>query len=122
MDNKGWGYGKVILLGEHFVVYGLPSIVSAIEMKTEATVTPKEQPGWTLKDERPATPGYKEEKLEQQKDSINRVLKAAGVDAKKGGLDIWMGGDLFAASGVGASAASCAALARALNLTFNLGF
>ena len=122
MEKKGWGYGKVILFGEHFVVYGIPSIVSAIAMKTEATVKERDKPGWDLKDERPATPGYKEEKLEQQKDSINRVLKAAGVDTSKKGLDIWIGGDLLAASGVGASAASCTALARALNSTFDLGF
>ncbi|MEM2875257.1 MAG: mevalonate kinase [Candidatus Hadarchaeales archaeon] len=114
----GKGYGKVILFGEHFVVYGIPSIVSAIDKYTTATVERIEGTGWTLEDLRPATPGYKEEKLEQQRESIERVLRAAGITAP---VKITLGGDLVAASGIGASAASCVALARALSDEFGLG-
>jgi mevalonate kinase len=120
MENKG--YGKAILFGEHFVVYGIPSIVSAISMATEAKVDIIDKPGWTLQDDRPATPSYKDDKREHQEDSINRIIKAAGVNLSKKGIHIWLGGDLYAASGVGASAASCTAVARALNETFKLGF
>jgi mevalonate kinase len=66
--------------------------------------------------------GYKEEKLEQQKDSINRVLKAAGIGTTKTPIKITLGGDLVAASGIGASAASCVAIARALSDEFGLSF
>ena len=120
--GKGIGFGKVILFGEHFVVYGIPSIVSAIDRATTATVEPFEGGGWSLDDQRDATPGYKEEKLEQQKDSIERILKAAGIDLTKNPIKIILGGDLIAASGIGASAASCTAIARALSDEFNLGF
>ncbi len=119
--GRGIGFGKVILFGEHFVVYGVPSIVSAIDKVTTATVERSEGSGWTLEDNRPSTPGYKEEKLEQQKESIDRILKAAGIDTAETPIKITFGGDLVAASGIGASAASCAALARALSEEFNLG-
>ncbi|MGQ9788621.1 MAG: mevalonate kinase [Candidatus Hadarchaeaceae archaeon] len=118
--GKGKGYGKVILINEHFVVYGVPSIVSAIEKATVATVERSEGSGWVLDDRRPATPSYKEEKQEQQRDSIERVLKVAGVDVSKTAIRITLAGDLVAASGIGASAASCVALARGLSEEFNL--
>ncbi|NIO38142.1 mevalonate kinase, partial [Candidatus Bathyarchaeota archaeon] len=76
----------------------------------------------SIQDDRPATPGYKKEKLDHQKDSMERILKAAGIDANTTPIKIILEGDLKAASGVGASAASCAAIARALSRQFNLGF
>lgn len=118
--GKGIGFGKVILFNEHFVVYGVPSIVSAIDKATVAVVERFDGKGWVLRDERPATPGYKEEKLEQQRESIERILRAAGLDTTKNPIKIWFGGDLVAASGIGASAASCVALARALSDEFGL--
>lgn len=103
------------------MVYRVPSIVSAIDKATTATVERSEGPGWTLDDRRQATPGYKEEKLKQQRESIDRILKAVGIDSIKNPIKITFGGDLVAASGIGASAASCTALARALSDEFNLG-
>jgi len=119
--GKGSGFGKVILFNEHFTVYGIPSIVSAIDRATTATVEPFEGTGWTIDDRREATPGYKEEKFEQQKDSMERILKAAGIDTTRDPIKITLGGSLVAASGIGASAASCTAIARALSDEFNLG-
>jgi len=119
--GKGSGFGKVILFNEHFTVYGIPSIVSAIDRATTATVEPFEGTGWVIDDQRKATLGYKEEKLEQQKDSTERILKAAGIDTTRNPIKITLGGDLVAASSVGASAASCTAIARALSDEFNLG-
>jgi mevalonate kinase len=119
--GEGSGYGKVILFNEHFVVYGIPAIASAIGSRTIAKVELSDGKGWSIRDERPATPGYKEEKLDHQKDSTERILKAAGIDTNITSLKIILGGDLKATSGVGASAASCAAIARALSHQFNLG-
>ena len=36
--GSGSGFGKVILFGEHFVVHGLPGIVSAIDLTANAEV------------------------------------------------------------------------------------
>ncbi len=117
----GAGYGKSILFGEHFVVYGLPSLAAGIGSETTAKVTRTTQPGWTIDDKRSEVPGYKEKKTDEQKDSINNVLRYSGVDVKNQGIHIELGGDLICASGIGASAASCVALARAVNDEFKLG-
>ena len=110
--GKGSGYGKVILFGEHFVVHGVPGIVSAIDSTTDAEVT-KVQKGINVRDERKTAKGYSEEKRLQQLESIQNMLKAMGVDPKIA-LDIWVGGTLPGFSGLGASAASSVAIARAI--------
>ncbi|MEM4262402.1 MAG: mevalonate kinase [Thermoplasmata archaeon] len=109
--------GKLIMFGEHFVVYGLPSIAAAIDSRTTATV--ERSAKYELIDNRPETPGYKKEKARQQADSIERMFRAMGIYGKP--VRIVLSGDLVAASGVGASAASCSAIAAALNAEFNLG-
>lgn len=118
--GKGSGFGKVILFNEHFVVYGIPAIASAIDSRTIAIVERVKGKGWELNDKRKATLGYKEEKLAQQKDSVERILKAIDIDTNKNPIRIILSGDLVAASGIGASAASCVALARALSDEFKL--
>jgi mevalonate kinase len=110
--GKGSGYGKVILFGEHFVVHGVPGVVSAIDSTTDAEVK-KAQSGINVKDERKTAKGYSEEKRLQQLESIERMLKAMGIDPKIP-LDIWVGGTLPGFSGLGASAASSVAIARAI--------
>jgi len=118
--GTGKGYGKTILFGEHFVVYGLPSIASALGAYTTADVKVVKGNGWTINDQRPATPGYKEKKNNEVMQSIANVINHLKVDIENQRLEISFAGDLIAASGVGASAAQCTSLARALNETFNL--
>ncbi len=120
--GQGVGFGKVILFNEHFVVYGIPAIASAIGAKTTATVERNAGTGVELKDERPETPGYKAEKFEQQNESLGIMLKFMKIDTQLHHYTVTLGGDLLAASGVGASAASCAAIARAISEELNLNF
>jgi len=120
MSGEGIGFGKAILFNEHFVVYGIPSIVSAIGKYTVSKIEEISQSGWKINDNRKATPRYKEDKIDQQKDSINRILKKLGIDLSKKGIEITLEGSLYCASGVGASAASCVAIARALSDHFDL--
>jgi mevalonate kinase len=118
--GHGIGFGKAILFNEHFVVYGIPSIVSAIGNYTVAKVEPYDKPGFILADKRPATPKYKEDKLSQQKESFELMFKKMGLDFSKKGVNITLEGNLYAASGIGASAASCVAVARALAEYFDM--
>ncbi len=120
--GKGSGFGKTILFGEHFVVYGFPAIAAAVGSTTTARVRRLSEPGWKLTDNRPAVPGYKKKKLDEQKVSIENILEFAGIDVSEEGLHIILGGKLVCASGIGASAASCTAIARALNDEFRLGW
>lgn len=111
--GRGSGFGKVILFGEHFVVHGVPGIVSAIDLTADAEVK-KIGDGITIKDERRGAKGYTEKKRTQQKESIQRMLKTMGIDLEKAFLEIRLGGNLPGFSGVGASAASSVAIARAI--------
>jgi len=120
--GQGVGFGKVILFNEHFVVYGIPAIASAIGVKTTATVERSAGSGVELKDARPESPGYKAEKLGQQKESLDILLKFMNIDTQHNHYNITLEGDLLAASGVGASAASCAAIARAFSQELHLNF
>lgn len=116
----GKGYGKTILFGEHFVVFGLPAIASALDSVTIADIKVSEGSGWVVDDQRPATPGYKKKKYKEAMQSIQNVLDYLKISTENQKLEISFSGDLIAASGVGASAAQCTSLSRALNETFNL--
>ena len=118
--GTGKGFGKTILFGEHFVVYGLPAIASALGTYTTANVEVVEGKGWTVDDQRPATPGYKKMKYDEAMQSITNVIEHLKINVENQKLEITFAGDLIAASGVGASAAQCTSLARALNDTFSL--
>ncbi len=120
--GRGTGFGKTILIGDQFVLEGVPAIVSSLSYETMATVERFDGDGWVLEDNRVEVPGYKESKKEQQIESINRILEVMKIDAKEDPIKIIFEGSLLAGSGVGASAASCVSLARALNEEFNLGF
>jgi mevalonate kinase len=118
---KGTGFGKTILIGDQFVLDEVPAIVSSISFETVTTVERIDGEGWILEDNRIEVPGYKEKKKEQQARSIDRILEVMKIDTKKNPIKITCGGTLLAGSGVGASAASCVSLARALDAEFDLG-
>ena len=119
--GKGYGFGKVILFGEHFVVHGVPGIVSAIDSSAYAEVK-RNVKEIKIKDERKGSKGYAQEKKIQQLESINRMLKKMKLDPEKTGINISLGGSLPGFSGLGASAASSVAIARAIAEEFNLSF
>ncbi len=102
------------------MVYGLPAIASALGSITTAEVKLVNGNGWIVDDQRFATPGYKKKKLIEAEQSIKNVIEYLRVDTENQKLKITFAGDLIAASGVGASAAQCTSLSRALNNTFNL--
>jgi len=111
------GFGKLILYGEHFVVYRQPALVAAVTASTDATVelsTAEWSTGLIVEDLRPAVPGYKDKKADEMLESTRLVLDHFGVDPKKRGVKVVLSGDLAPVSGIGASAANCVSVARAL--------
>ena len=112
------GYGKLILYGEHFCVYEQPAFVGAVTAYTDCRVELWPSEPWScgmiIEDNRPAVVNYKDTKREEMVESTKLVLKHLGYDADKRAIKIRLGGDLCAVSGIGASAANCVSLARAL--------
>ena len=47
---QGHGFGKTILFGEHFVVYGLPGIVAVLDKKIEVSVEPSKTSEYSFVD------------------------------------------------------------------------
>lgn len=116
---QGYGFGKVILFGEHFVVYFLPAIASAIGEKTIAEIEKSDK--YELIDNRPATEGYKAKKQGEMERSMKLILDFMKIDVKKNPVKITLSGNLFCTSGIGASAAMATSIARAFSEYFSLG-
>jgi len=114
----GKGFGKTILFGEHFVVYGLEGIPCALGQKTICEVEKiSGEKGYELVDNRPENGDYKEKKKEEYANLITAILNHLKVEER---VKITLSGDLVPASGVGASAACAAALSEAISNEFNL--
>lgn len=111
------GFGKLILFGEHFVVYKVPALVGAIDHYTncECTVTPNDSSGLHITDHRPAVPNYKTKKADEAKAAIQLVLDHFQIDTSTTKVELVFGGTLTCVSGIGASAAQVVSLARALS-------
>ena len=116
--GKGIGYGKTILFGDMFAVFGIPVIASALSMTADAQVVRTASAVWEIKDERREAKGYKEEKKGMQIESLERIFKHLRFRPEH--LRILLSGDLPAMSGIGATGASSVAIARALSEEFNL--
>ncbi|MEM4336305.1 MAG: mevalonate kinase [Candidatus Anstonellales archaeon] len=105
---KGKGFGKTILFGEHFVVYGKTGIVAGLEKGIEVEVEKSDE-------DEVATNEYKRERME----SLKAIKRALGVDA---GVRIKnVHSELPAGGGLGSSAALAVAIARAIDNEFDLG-
>lgn len=119
MSGRGIGYGKTILFGEHFVVYGLPGIAGAIGEITIAEV--EENQGFEFVDERPAIEGYKVKKKNEIQRQVDALKEIFSESLSKSNVKITLKGNLQCASGIGASGALASAIARAMNEHFSLG-
>jgi mevalonate kinase len=116
--GKGIGYGKTILFGEMFAVFGTPVIASALSMTADAEVVQTTTGGWEIRDQRREAKGYKAEKKGMQMESLERIFTHLRLRPEH--LRIVLGGDLPAMSGIGATGASSVAIVRALSEEFNL--
>jgi len=116
--GRGIGYGKTILFGEMFAIFGIPVIASALSITADAEVTQSASGGWDIRDERREAKGYKAEKKGMQLESLERIFRHLRFRPEN--LRIRLSGDLPAMSGIGATGASSVAIVRALSEEFNL--
>jgi len=100
--GKGEGHGKIIIFGEHFVVYGAPAIAAGISNTTKVEVKRSER-NRIVSDQRVIE--------ELSLAAIGNVLTAMGV---KDRYEVKMSGDLPTEGGLGSSAAFCVGLVRAI--------
>ena len=101
-----WAPGKVILLGEHFVVHGAPAIATALDQGTEVAVRSLPGPEIRL--------GGGEGHAEISKRMLRAIMRelGAGEDA---GIEVDVRSEIPSAAGLGASAAFSVAAVRALS-------
>jgi mevalonate kinase len=116
--SKTRAFGKLILFGEHFVVYKAPALVGAVASYTDCAMEFTDRAGQVeIIDNRPAVPNYKTKKAEEGEKAVALVLQHLKVEK---GVKLTFGGDLCCVSGIGASAAQTVSLARAIAQTVPL--
>jgi hydroxymethylglutaryl-CoA reductase len=107
-STTGFGHGKVILLGEHAVVFGQPAVAAGIRAGVRAHVSPGSgaisSPAWGLE----AQVG--DDSLPGQ--AVHHLLERLNTDGAS--LDFWLESEVPARAGLGSSAAMAVAIARAV--------
>lgn len=106
----GYGSGKVILFGDHFVVHREPALVLSLPLRTRVDVIPFT--GTFVIDDRPKHPGYiayKQDLYEKMAATIAAVFGVGKAYSFRltGNLPVTSGG-------IGASAAAAVGITRAL--------
>lgn len=121
-DHTSFGYGKIIIAGEHSVVHGTHAVASPITLKMKARAWPRTEdqdvhvmiPRWGV-----------EQKLEfgaDHKYSIYHSLEMIldSLNLRNNGLNLEIFPEVPRAMGMGGSAALAVAIIRALNDQFKL--
>ncbi len=112
--GQGSAHGKLILLGEHAVVYGAPALAVGIGSGLRATVTRQREPDAVLSllGERCVADATSANALER---AFAALLEAeVAPTSRAAGLEVCVQGTLPAGVGLGFSAAAGVAIARAL--------
>lgn len=105
MSEKGIGYAKTILLGEHFVVYGIPAIAIGLPRKLEVEIQNS--------DHMQIVPNS-DEKVVQSMEAIKKAMNITDNFIIKIKSEIPLG------CGLGSSAALCVGFVRALSNKYKL--
>ncbi|MGI0025610.1 MAG: mevalonate kinase family protein, partial [Nitrososphaera sp.] len=120
---------KVILFGEHFVVYGTPALLAAVDRRTTAMARNRDDDKIVIKSDIGASAeftrkGFKilhgGKKAKAILDPIYDAIKRArGEPAQSKGLQVELKSDIPYGIGLGSSAASCVASIAAVDSLFD---
>jgi mevalonate kinase len=116
--------GKIILTGEHFVVYGAPALVVAIDRRVTVKATERKDQAVRIVSDLDISGTFKENSFEVEKGGSNSksflepvkiaaeaVMDRAGV---RRGLDIYVQSTIPVAAGLGSSSATSVATVAAV--------
>jgi len=125
-EGRGFGHGKVILLGEHAVVYGHPALAAGLSRGMRGLAGPGtgrlRVPVWNLDLHVDATPGAEAGRAPTS--DLARVARAWAAILNGFGVrdvDVTVEGDLPAQAGLGSSAAFSCAVAFAVASAHGFG-
>ncbi|MBL8911934.1 MAG: mevalonate kinase [Archangium sp.] len=104
MRTTAFGPGKVIVLGEHGVVYGHPALAGPISRGVRAWAEPSERTQLELPDAL----------TDSQRDALERAFARAAKKVKHPKVSIHVESDLPPSMGLGSSGALAVAIARVL--------
>jgi mevalonate kinase len=120
---------KVILFGEHFVVYGTPALLAAINRRTTAKARIRDDDKIIIKSDIGASAEYTktgfkilqgDRKAKATLDPIHDAIRSArGEHRQSAGLQVELKSDIPYGIGLGSSAASCVASIAAVDSLFD---
>jgi mevalonate kinase len=114
--TKGKGFGKVILFGEHFVVYGLPGIASGIDKYVEVDAEKIKDSKELVFDDKIFKEKFSmTEQPEHIKSKLFHAMFDDELDITKEGVKLLINGTATPGGGMGYSAALSVAMARAMS-------
>lgn len=119
-ETRGAGHGKVILLGEHAVVYGSHAIAAPVKLTIQAQIKEHDAgvhlaiPRWGV-EQTLSLDGKKENSLSA---SLGLILDRLGLKNRAMAIEVWP--HVPRAMGLGASAALAVGVIRALSQRYSL--